>query len=209
MERMTGMAGSVTHTCRCGGVELRVDVPGAAAGTRVICYCKDCQTAAHLHAQAEDVLGPAGGSDIWQTTPDRIEIVTGAEQLKVIRLSPKGLMRWHAGCCGTPMFNTLPNLKLPFLGMILRQSALADADAVYGKTRCYASTADARPGAGAPTRDKGFKRAGFDVLQRMLAAWLSGRGKMTPLIAEDGVAIARVEVISKDQRRAATPRHLS
>ncbi|WP_371227488.1 DUF6151 family protein [Roseovarius sp. 2305UL8-3] len=199
----------VDHTRRCGATHLRVDVPGASAGTRAICYCKDCQTAAQLHGDGADMLSPAGGSDIWQTTPDRIKIVKGAEHLKVIRLSPKGLMRWHAGCCGTPMFNTLPNLKLPFIGMILRQSARSDADAVYGKLRCHASTEGVRPGAGASTRDKGFKRAGFDVLQRMLAAWLSGRSKDTPLIGKDGKPIAPVEVITKDQRRAAIPKHLS
>ncbi len=190
-------------------MQLRVDVPGASAGTRAICYCRDCQTAAQLHDHGADMLSPAGGSDIWQTTPDRIEILQGAEHLKVIRLSPKGLMRSHAACCGTPMFNTLPNPKLPFIGMVLRQSACADADTVYGKVRCHASTEGARPGAGAPARDKGFKRAGFEVLQRMLAAWLSGRGKDTPLIGPDGAPIAPVEVITKDQRRAATPAHLS
>jgi len=202
-------AGVVDHTCRCGATHVRADVPGATAGTRLICYCKDCQTAARLHSEADDMLSPAGGTNIWQTTPDRVEIVTGAEHLKVIRLSPKGLMRWHAGCCGTPMFNTLPNVKLPFLGMILRQSTRAEADAVYGKIRCHASTGSAPPGGGAPTRDKGFKRAGFDVLQRMLAAWLSGRSKDNPLIGEGGVPITPVEIITKDQRRAATPSHLS
>jgi len=184
-------------------------VPSASAGTRVTCYCKDCQTGSLLHDGGADMLSAAGGTDIWQTTPDRIEIVAGAEHLKVIRLSPKGLMRWHAGCCGTPICNTLLKLGLPFVGVILRQSNRPTSDLIYGKVRCHAATKSARPGEGAPAADKGFNRAGFNVLQRMLATWLSGRAKDNPLRGADGGPIAPVEVISKAARRAATPEHLS
>ena len=202
-------AGMAFHTCRCGQTRCAVDVPGSWAGTRLICYCKDCQTAARLHADGADMLSAAGGSDIWQTTPDMIEIDRGVENLKVIRLSPKGLLRWHAGCCGTPMFNTLPNVKLPFVGIVLRQSELQDVAPVFGKVRCHASTESAVPGRGAPKKDKAFARAGFLVLQRMFSTWLSGRAKDNPLRQNDGTPIAQIEVITKAQRKSALPPHLS
>ncbi len=199
---------TVTHSCRCGATRFDIDVPGRWAGTRVTCYCKDCQTAAHLHAAGRDVLSPAGGTDVWQTTPDLIRIVAGAEHLKVIRLSPKGTYRWHAACCGTPMCNTTPNLKLPFAGIVLRQSEVPQIDKRLGPSRCHAFTAAAVPGAGAPKKDQGFARAGALVLKRMLTAWLSGRAQQNPLRRDDGTPIAPIDVISKQTRLAAIPAHL-
>ncbi len=202
------MSGLVEHSCRCGATRLKIAVPAPTAGTRVVCYCKDCQTAALLHDGASDVLSRAGGSDIWQTTPDLIDITDGAENLKVIRLSPKGLMRWHAGCCGTPMLNTLSRVRLPFVGVVLRQSELAEADAVFGAIECHASTGSARPEAGAPEQDIGFNRAGAMVLKRLALAVLGGRSKNNPLLQPDGTLIAPVVVISREERAAALPEHL-
>jgi hypothetical protein len=202
------MTQHITHTCRCGQTAITITVPAKSAGTRVRCYCADCQTAALLHAGAEDMLTAAGGTDIWQTTPDHIEITKGQAHLKILRLSPKGLFRWHAGCCSTPMLNTLPNLKLPFVGAVLRQSQSAEADRIYGAVQCHASVASARPGQGAPSRDKGIKRAGAAVLRRMALVLMSGRAKLSPLRQPDGAPIAPVEVITREARRAARPDHL-
>ena len=95
-------------------------MPSRRAGTRVTCYCADCQTAARLCPEPDALLGPAGGTDIWQTTPDRLTLVRGAEHLEIRRLSPKGLCRWTATCCETPLFNTLERLGFPFVGLTLR-----------------------------------------------------------------------------------------
>lgn len=202
------MTADVINSCRCGQASMTITVPAKSAGTRVRCYCADCQTAARLHENGADMLSEAGGSDIWQTTPDHIEIVRGQEHLKILRLSPKGLFRWHAECCGTPMLNTLPNLKLPIVGAVLRQSQRAEADRVYGAVTCHAFVSSAIPGKGGPVKDIGVKRAGAAVLRRMVLAFLSGRARFSPLRQQDGTPIAPVEVISRDARRAARPDHL-
>lgn len=202
------MNASVEHSCRCGQTRLNIAVPAKSAGTRLRCYCADCQTAAHLHGDATDQLSDAGGTDIWQTTPDHLQITQGAEHLSIKRLSPKGLMRWYAGCCGTPMFNTLPNLKLPFVGAVLRQSQLATQDQTFGKVTCHAFVSGARPGQGAPAQDRGFKRAGVSLMRRMALAFISGRARLSPLRHADGTPIAPVDVITREARQAARPEHL-
>ena len=200
------MVKSFTQSCRCGDVNLRIAVPRRAAGTRITCFCADCQTAAHLHQDGEDMLNAAGGTDIWQTTPDRITITDGIENLEVLRLSPKGLFRWHAACCGTPLLNTLPNLKLPFSGIVLRQSALTEAQEVFGAVTCVAGAADAIPEtADAPT-NRGFAKAGWAVVRRMVAAWL--RGARSPLKGAGGAPVSPVRVIDLRTRQAALPDHL-
>lgn len=196
------------NICRCGALHLRVLVPRPSSGNHVTCYCQDCQTAARLHKGGSDILSDAGGTNVWQTTPDRIEIVKGRENLQVLRLSPRGTYRWHAACCGTPLMNTLANLKLPFVGVVLRQSRLPELSALIGPSVCQAFTTSARPGMDAPGKDVGFKRAGAAVLRRMALGLLSGRAKRTPLHDGTGTPIAAVEIIPLEARQAALPVHL-
>ncbi|WP_299851225.1 DUF6151 family protein [uncultured Roseovarius sp.] len=201
-------AGVFRHACRCGRTKMTIDVPAPSAGTRLRCYCGDCQTAAQLHDPDQDLLSPAGGTDIWHTTPDLISIDAGAETLKISRLSPRGGCRWYAGCCGTLMFSTARNLKIPFISVTLRQPELTGTDPLLGPVRCHAFTASARPDAKAPKADKGMRRVGTLALKRAFLAWLSGRSKANPLRGPDGAPIAPVEVISLEARKAARPDHL-
>ncbi|WP_343032072.1 DUF6151 family protein [Roseovarius bejariae] len=194
--------------CRCGGVQMTLAVPAPSAGTRVTCHCRDCQTAAQAFGGGVDILNPAGGTEIWQTTPDRLCFERGEELLEIRRLSPKGLYRWVARCCDTPMINTMNKVHLPFAGVVLRQSEVEGEAACLGPSRCLAFTKDAMPGAGTPAADRGFYGAAFQVLGRMAQAWLSGRARRNPLVAEDGTPIAPVSVISREARQAATPEHL-
>ncbi len=113
------MSGDVPPRCRCGavrGVALRASRNG---GRRLVCYCDDCQAFAHFLEQA-DVLDARGGTDIFQTTPAQIRIESGAEQLRCVRLSEKGLLRWYTACCRTPVGNTLASARAPFVGVVHR-----------------------------------------------------------------------------------------
>ena len=197
-----------SHTCRCGATKLTIKVPAPSTGTRIRCYCKDCQTAARLHDPSEDILSSAGGTNIWHTTPDLIEIRAGAETLKISRLSPRGGYRWYAGCCGTLMFSTVRNLKLPFVSVTLRQPEVAVADDLLGPIKCHAFTASARPGSDVPGANKGVRRAVARGLKRAALAWLSGRSRTSPMRRPDGRPIAPQEVITLAARKVALPDHL-
>lgn len=196
---------ALSLACRCATVQVTLTVPGRRSGGRVTCYCTDCQTAARHFGPGDALLSPAGGSDLWQTTPDLIEITAGADRLAVMRLSPRGLFRWYASCCDTPLFNTLPRLGLAFVGVVLRPEGAERWQEAFGKPICYNATASARPGQGAPAKDKGVGRAAYGVFSRMAIAALSGRNRTSPFRAPDGSPAGPVSVISKEARAAARP----
>ena len=90
--------------CRCGAVAGELDT--ARGGLHVACSCDDCQAYARALGRP-DVLDPWGGTDIFQTTPSQVAITRGTEQLRCLRLAEQGLLRWHTGCCATPIGNGL------------------------------------------------------------------------------------------------------
>lgn len=196
-------AGMFAHACRCGVVRLDIAVPGPGAGTHLMCYCTDCQTAARLHDGGADILTPAGGTNVWQTTPDHIVDITGVDQLEILRLTPRGPFRWHARCCGTPMINTFPALSLPFSGIVLRQSELPGALPVVGAVTCHYSTLGARKGAGAPAQDSGVPHAILQVGWRVLRGLVTGKTRRSLLRRADGTPIAPVRVVLPEARLAA------
>jgi hypothetical protein len=109
-------------SCRCGA--LRGSLQHPPAGIHVVCYCDDCQTYARALGPA-GLLDAHGGTDIFQTSPAAIRLEAGAEQLGLMRLSPKGLFRWHSACCQTPVANTLGNPRMPFAGVVTAFIALS------------------------------------------------------------------------------------
>jgi hypothetical protein len=101
--------------CRCG--QVHGWVRGVSSGTvnRGICYCADCQAFLHYLGRA-DLLDAHGGTDIVQVAPATVSFDRGEERIVGIRLSPKGLFRWFASCCKTPLGNTMKP-SVPFIGM--------------------------------------------------------------------------------------------
>jgi hypothetical protein len=99
------MSAQVELRCRCG--EVRALVTGASRRTvnRVVCYCDDCQAFAHQLGRA-DLLDSQGGSDIVQVAPASLRFVQGQHRIVGLQLKPKGLFRWYANCCNTPVGNT-------------------------------------------------------------------------------------------------------
>ena len=112
------MPRDLTIRCTCGALQGVARGVSAKAGNHAVCYCDDCQAFAHFLARAQDILDPHGGTEIFQMSPARVAITGGADRLACMRLTPRGLVRWYAGCCNTPIANTLPTNKLPFVGLI-------------------------------------------------------------------------------------------
>jgi len=110
------MAGQVELRCRCGGVRAVITEVSPRTVNRVVCYCEDCQAFAHRLGRA-DLLNAKGGSDIVQVAPSRLAFVQGQDRIAGVRLSPKGLYRWYASCCNTPVGNTV-SPAIPFVGII-------------------------------------------------------------------------------------------
>jgi hypothetical protein len=102
--------------CRCGEVHGRVANASPATANRMICYCEDCQAYLHQLGRA-DLLDEHGGTDIVQVAPASLELDRGAERIVGLRLSPKGLYRFYASCCKTPLGNTF-SPGVPFVGIV-------------------------------------------------------------------------------------------
>jgi len=105
--------------CSCGALTGQVERTPGDDGRRLVCYCDDCQAFARFLGRADEILDEHGGSDIFQTAPARVTLTGGEQHLACMRLGPKGLLRFYASCCRTPIGNMLPNPQFPFVGLVL------------------------------------------------------------------------------------------
>jgi hypothetical protein len=119
--------------CRCGEVHGRVQHAAPETVNRAVCYCDDCQAYLH-HLGRADLLDAHGGTNVVQVAPASLTFDRGADRIVGVRLTPKGLYRWYAECCKTPVGNTL-GPAIPFVGIVAQTFANAgtDLDAVFGK----------------------------------------------------------------------------
>ena len=127
--------------CKCGQVHGLVRNFSVGRSTRAVCHCTDCQAyARHLDERSDNsggTLDEFGGTDVLQMTPAQVTFHQGARQLRCLRLTAKGLYRWYADCCKTPIANTIAP-GLPFVGVV--RTALAvdgPLDAAIGPVQFY------------------------------------------------------------------------
>lgn len=164
--------------CRCGTLKGFVANPRSA--NRAVCYCKDCQAFAHFLGREADVLDERGGSDVIQTLPKNITFTQGIEALACMRLTQKGLLRWYAGCCNTPIGNTLATPKFSFIGLV--HSCLDNADVPlhdsFGPVRAWVNTNGAR--GNSKPRTVGLGRAARWFIATTLKARINGDYRHSP-----------------------------
>lgn len=100
--------GQVTETqlqCACGA--MRAEVTGRPIAVTE-CLCDSCREAAERMARlpgARSIVTEIGGTICVEYRKDRVEFLSGHENLKAFRLTPKsGTRRVIATCCNTPVF---------------------------------------------------------------------------------------------------------
>lgn len=187
------MGQDLSFGCQCGELTgvLADATPGS--GTRIRCHCPDCRGAARHFGDEDSVKD---GVEIFQTTPDRISITQGADQLALMQLSPRGLYRWYAQCCDTALFNTLAKPRMCFVGVLIKP--ISDPDAL-GKLRAEVFI----PTPGGKPKHKGMALSAFGIFKRMAAANLSGKWRDTPFFdIETAAPVVAPKVISKERRAA-------
>lgn len=187
------MAGgpSLGFACRCGQLRGEIVDAAPAAFTHAICHCGDCRSAYTHLGQADP-----GAVDILQTTQDRIHIAQGGEQLRVFRHTPRGALRWYAGCCDTSLFYT--PLK-PRLAHVSVNADRLDEPSAAGKVQAegFIPAPDGR------TRHKGALRMVARMASRILVANLSGAWRRTPFFGPDGEPARPPHVLTREQRAEA------
>ena len=186
--------GELHWQCDCGKVRIEI---APAKGTRCVCYCWDCQ-AFQRHLGHPEALDAAGGSDLFQTMPYRVEVQEGAEQLACLQLSEKGPLRWYAACCNSGICNTWRSPKVPLASLTVRGfKDPTPAGAVLARVNRSGAT-------GHIDGPKGSVRT---LIVRFLAAALwarvTGRYRNTPFFQADGSPIAPVKVLSTAETEAA------
>jgi hypothetical protein len=126
------MAMEARLSCRCGEVQGVVTNASPQKVNRVVCYCDDCQAFLHQLGRA-DLLDAQGGTDIVQVAPASLTFSRGRARIAGLRLTPKGLLRWHTTCCNTPVGNTL-GPAIPFVGIVAQtfDDDAQRADGVFG-----------------------------------------------------------------------------
>lgn len=185
--------------CRCGAVKGEMET--ARAYTRATCYCKDCRAYARFLGQP-GVLDASGGTDVVATAPAGVRITAGSEQIACMSLSPKGLLRWYASCCRTPLGNTSRDPKMPYVGLVTVCFAAAPevVDAAFGPAGRIVLNTKSATAPVSPTT-LGFIAGGLRIFSGLISARLR-RERATPFFDDSGRPLREPEVISREQRTA-------
>ncbi|HUH95670.1 MAG TPA: DUF6151 family protein [Casimicrobiaceae bacterium] len=187
--------------CRCG--TLRGSLERSASATRAVCYCQDCQAYARFLG-APGVVDPDGGTEVVASLPRHVHFTAGADALACLSLSERGLLRWYASCCNTPIGNTPRNPKLPYVSLIHAsfEGGSPAIEATFGLRRIAVNTRSARN----PVRSTSMATAAR-VVALMAAALgdrLGGAYRRNPFFAADtGAPIRAARVLSSAERERA------
>lgn len=189
-------------SCSCGAVRGRVRDVSPRRGMHVVCYCDDCQCFAHHIGTAAQTLDDAGGTELYQTTPAQVTIDEGAEHVACVRLSPKGLLRFHTTCCGTPVGNQVDMATLAFIGIPRAFIATEDLDAAVGPVRGGVHGRFARGGCPPNAHPKLAPSMMLPTLGMLLGNTLARRAQPSPTRTSSGELRVTPVVLTRDQRDA-------
>jgi hypothetical protein len=118
----------VTLSCQCGALKGQVQIEKSAL-FHVQCLCCDCQRFAKALNQTDAYLDQYGATELLQTYPDNFVIEQGDTHLACLKLHSKGLLRWYASCCNTPIANTIASSTVPFVGILVNNLKFSDENA--------------------------------------------------------------------------------
>jgi hypothetical protein len=169
------------------------------------CYCVDCQAFARFLG-GEGLMNPRGGTSVFLAAPACMRILSGVDQLACVRLSEKGLYRWYAKCCRTPVGNTPGSRALPMImvpdAFVDRSQPAATPDAILGEAVGIKGSSAL---GGVP--EGAHPELGFGpvagILWRILRAKLGGKTEPSPFKGPDTApARASVQVLTASERAA-------
>lgn len=188
--------------CDCGTFKATIDHFPKATPGRLMCYCDDCQVYL-MHLKRTDLLDEAGGTEIVPVYPANMKVVSGASELRCLRLSDKGPFRWSVGCCNTPILNTRPTH--PWLGVFANVYNKKDPrflEKTFGPIRSRILGKYAKGAMPPPGTPKTFD---FKAMRTVLPFTLKGRfgGKSRPspfFDPETDLPIREPVVLSANER---------
>lgn len=202
------MVSPIPLRCQCGLITGQMTTLSSNGWNRFVCLCDDCQAYALWLGREQTILEEDGGTEIVPVTPDNLKILTGSENIRRMKFSEKGLDRWYAGCCKTPIGNT-PNAGVPYVGVVhnfiyVEGSAKAD---LLGPVRGRIQGKFGKPPLKAGTSNKAPLSVIFAMIKFMIPAYLRGRKRPHPFYSDAGEPVAPAEILDlrlRDQLRDKT-----
>lgn len=187
--------------CRCG--RLQGQLARGTSVARVACYCLDCQTYAHALGRSHEVLDARGGTDVITTVQSQLSF-SDRSTLACLSLSERGILRWYASCCATPLGNTMRDPRIAYISVV--HACLAPTrDALlrpFGPPGMAVNTGHAYE----PVASGGLRTALTlaEGIARVAFAGVDGSWRRSPLFdpASRRPVVER-RVLSADERRAA------
>jgi hypothetical protein len=184
--------------CRCGHLQGTVSHPETV--NRGVCYCRDCQAYAHFLGRPGDILDAMGGTDVIATQPRYVSFTQGLDALVCMSLTDKGMLRWYARCCNTPIGNTGRGAGMPFVGLVhsCLEGSSTSVESSFGPVRMRVNMKHARG------RPQGMPISTFFSVLRFMAslarARLGGSHKHTPFFdVEKGTPIVPPQVLTRGE----------
>ena len=194
---------TIALKCSCGSVQGEAVDVTPSSGNRVICCCSDCQAFAnHLKTDSEkhgatETLDKFGGTELFQMSQSQLKINQGHEHLQSMRLSKKGMLRWYASCCNTPIGNTM-NAKMPFVGVIHSFTDVPDREAVMGPMRAVVQTQHAIGEPDYPSHSAKFPIGiTFRIMQKLLVWKIQGKQKPSVFFGDDGRPVVKPIIVDE------------
>ena len=194
------MGREIGVACVCGSFRATIREASEKTDTHAVCYCVDCRAFARHLGQEARVLDASGGSELYQVQPWQVEIREGREHLKVLQLAPKGLYRWYAACCDTPVCNTIGTPKIPVASFVA-----ANLDAPPDTLGPLVVRYKPDQATGPVPDDRGSTlRFAYRTARNGLRSRLSGKWRQTPFFdVETGRSVVKPHVLTAEERAAA------
>lgn len=190
--------------CRCGTLRGKALGVSAETGSRMVCYCRDCQAFARFLG-TPGILDAQGGSDVYQLTQSQLRLDAGVDKLACVRLSADGLLRFYASCCRTPIGNMLARRRSPFLGLVqpfVDPGSGRTLEQVLGPVLVYVR-ADAATGplpadSGRTKSLRGYAHV-FKVLAKSI---VRGQHTPTPFFDAHDQLVVKAEILTPEKHEA-------
>jgi Family of unknown function (DUF6151) len=170
----------------------------------MVCYCRDCQAFARFLG-TPGLLDAQGGSEVYQLTQSQLRIESGQDKLACVRLSERGLLRFYASCCRTPIGNMLARRRSPFLALarsFIDPGPSRSLEDVMGPVILYVRTESATAPLPADRPKPNSILGTARVLKTLAASVLFGKHTPTPFFDANDKLVVTPEVLTPDRHEA-------
>ena len=184
--------------CRCGTVQGHI--VRSITATRAICYCHDCQAYARFLG-TPGIVDESGGTQVVASLPRHVAFTVGHDAISCMSLGERGILRWYASCCCTPLGNTPRSPRVPYVGLVhsCLDSGSASLRASFGRRCIKVNTGSARHRV--RSTPMATTAAVIVLMTGALGSRLTGTHRDNPFFdAGTGTPIRRLRVLSETER---------